>query len=31
MYENIIAIPFRERDKNLEYFIKYTVPLIQAL
>ena len=21
MYENIIAIPFRERDKHLEYFI----------
>ena len=29
MYENIIAIPFRNRDEHLEYFIKNTVPLIQ--
>ena len=29
MYENIIAIPFRNRDKHLEYFIKNTVPLFQ--
>ena len=29
MHENIIAIPFRERDKHLEYFIKNTVPLIE--
>ncbi len=29
MYENIIAIPYRNRDKHLEYFINNTVPLIQ--
>src|SRR6056300_1537339 len=29
MYENIIAIPFRNRDAHLEYFIKNTVPLLQ--
>tara|TARA_X000000950_G_scaffold261909_1_gene332635 strand:+ start:134 stop:805 length:672 start_codon:yes stop_codon:yes gene_type:complete len=29
MYENIIAIPFRNRDEHLEYFIKNTVPLIK--
>ena len=29
MYENIIVIPFRNRDKHLEYFIKNTVPLLQ--
>lgn len=29
MYENIIAIPFRNRDKHLEYFIKNTVPLLE--
>jgi len=29
MYENIIAIPFRNRDSHLEYFIKNTVPLLQ--
>ena len=29
MYENIIAIPFRERDKHLEYFIKNTIPLFE--
>ena len=29
MYENIIAIPFRNRDEHLEYFITNTVPLIQ--
>lgn len=29
MYENIIAIPFRNRDRHLEYFIKNTVPLLQ--
>jgi len=29
MYENIIAIPFRNRDVHLEYFIKNTVPLLQ--
>ena len=29
MYENIIAIPFRNRDKHLEYFIKNTAPLLQ--
>jgi beta-1,4-galactosyltransferase 1 len=28
MYENIIAIPFRNRDEHLEYFIKNTVPLL---
>tara|TARA_B110000305_G_C19414566_1_gene627240 strand:+ start:869 stop:1540 length:672 start_codon:yes stop_codon:yes gene_type:complete len=30
MYENIIVIPFRNRDEHLEYFIKNTVPLLQA-
>jgi hypothetical protein len=29
MYENIIAIPFRDRDTHLEYFIKNTVPLLE--
>ena len=29
MYENIISIPFRNRDAHLEYFIKNTVPLFQ--
>ena len=29
MYENIIAVPFRNRDVHLEYFIKNTVPLLQ--
>jgi beta-1,4-galactosyltransferase 1 len=29
MYSNIIAIPFRERDQHLEYFIKNTVPLLE--
>lgn len=29
MYENIITIPFRNRDDHLEYFIKNTVPLFQ--
>jgi len=29
MYENIIVIPFRNRDRHLEYFIKNTVPLLQ--
>ena len=29
MYENIIAIPFRNRDRHLEYFIKNTVPLLE--
>ena len=29
MYENIIAIPFRNRDKHLEYFIKNTIPLLE--
>jgi len=29
MYENIIAIPFRNRDAHLEYFIKNTAPLLQ--
>jgi len=29
MYENIFAIPFRNRDEHLEYFIKNTVPLLQ--
>jgi len=28
-YENIIAIPFRNRDNHLDYFIKNTVPLLQ--
>ena len=30
MYENIIAIPFRNRDEHLEYFIKNTVPILQV-
>jgi hypothetical protein len=29
MYENIIAIPFRNRDEHLEFFITNTVPLLQ--
>ena len=29
MYDNIIAIPFRNRDNHLKYFIDNTVPLIQ--
>lgn len=29
MYENIIAIPYRKREKHLDYFIKNTVPLIE--
>ena len=29
MYENIIAIPFRNREKHLEYFIENSVPLIE--
>ena len=29
MYENIIVIPFRNRDSHLEFFIKNTVPLLQ--
>ena len=29
MYENIIAIPYRNREKHLEYFIKHSVPLIE--
>ena len=29
MYENIIIIPFRERDTHLEYFIKNIIPLLQ--
>ena len=29
MYENIIVIPFREREKHLEYFIKNTIPLLE--
>ena len=29
MYDNIIVIPFRDRDTHLEYFIKNTVPLLQ--
>lgn len=28
MYENIIAIPYRNRTTHLEYFIKHTVPLL---
>ena len=29
MYENIIAIPYRNRVEHLDYFIKNTVPLVQ--
>ena len=30
MYENIIFIPYREREQHLKYFIENTVPLIQS-
>ena len=30
MYENIIVIPYRNREKHLDYFVKNTVPLIQT-
>ena len=29
MFDNIIAIPYRNRNKHLEYFIKNTVPLLE--
>ena len=29
MYNNIIAIPYRKREKHLKHYIKHTVPLIQ--
>jgi beta-1,4-galactosyltransferase 1 len=29
MYENIIVIPFRNRERHLDYFIKNSVPLLQ--
>lgn len=29
MYDNIIAIPYRNRDNHLKYYIENTVPLIQ--
>ena len=29
MYSNIIAIPFRDRNQHLEYFIKNTIPLLE--
>lgn len=29
MYENIIAIPYRNRAEHLDYYIKNTVPLLQ--
>lgn len=29
MYDNIIAIPYRNRETHLKYFIENTVPLIQ--
>jgi len=29
MYDNIIVVPFRNREKHLNYFISNTVPLIQ--
>ena len=29
MYDNVIIIPYRKREKHLEYFIKNTVPLFQ--
>lgn len=29
MYDNIIIIPYRNREAHLDYFIKNTVPLIQ--
>lgn len=31
MYENIILIPYRNREKHLNYFIQNTIPLIQKL
>lgn len=30
MYDNIIIIPFRNRDEHLKYFIENTVPLIKT-
>ena len=30
MYENIIVIPYRNREKHLDYSVKNTVPLIQT-
>jgi len=29
MYDNIIVIPFRDRETQLQYFIKHSVPVIQ--
>ena len=29
MYQNIILIPYRNREKNLSYFIQNTIPLIE--
>tara|TARA_Y100000389_G_scaffold189065_1_gene212373 strand:- start:5778 stop:6470 length:693 start_codon:yes stop_codon:yes gene_type:complete len=29
MYENIIIIPFRNRETHLDYFVKHSVPLIE--
>jgi len=29
MYENIIAIPYRDREQHLEHYIEHTVPLLQ--
>lgn len=31
MYQNIIVIPYRKREKHLDYFIKHTVPFIEEL
>ncbi len=29
MYDTVIIIPYRAREKHLEYFIENTVPLLQ--
>ena len=29
MLDNVIIIPYRAREKHLEYFIENTVPLLQ--
>ena len=30
MYENVIAVPYRNREAHLAYFLQHTVPLIRA-
>ena len=29
MFDNVIIIPYRDREKHLEYFIENSVPLIE--